>query len=140
MRQYATAAELAAYPDGDSIATAVADTVLVGASRIADRLLTGYVYDTDSDGLPADTSVAAILRDAVCAIAVEAQAGGLFDTGATFDWQSASIGSVSLSGRTTAQGTRLIDGWPVPPLVIAALSAVGDFRFDTLPLRRASIL
>lgn len=140
MRQYATTLELAAYPDGDSIADAVATTVLVGASRIVDRLLTGYVYDTDAAGLPTDTDVAAILRDAACALAVEAQAAGMFDAGASFDWQSASIGAVSLSGRVSAHGTIMVDGWPAPPLVLAALSAVGDFRVDTLPPRSRGVL
>lgn len=132
MRQYATAAELAAYPDGDSIPAGIADTVLIGASRIVDRLLIGYVYDVDSDGLPTDTAVAAVLRDAVCALAVEAQSAGMFDAGASFEWQSASIGSVSLSGRMSAQGTIVVDGWPVPALVVAALAAVGEFQVSTL--------
>ena len=132
MRQYATTAELAAYPDGASIPAGSATMALVGASRIVDRLLTGYVYDVDAGKLPTDTAVAAILRDAACAIAVEAQEAGMFTAGASFDWQSASIGSVSLSGRQSAQGTRVVDGWPVPPLVIAALSAVGEFRASIL--------
>lgn len=132
MRQYATTAELAAYPGGDSIPASIATTVLIGASRIVDRLLTGYVYDTDTAGLPIDAGIAAVLRDATCAIAVEAQAAGVFDAGASFDWQSASIAGVSLSGRVSTEGALTVDGWPVPALVRAALSAVGRFAVSVL--------
>jgi hypothetical protein len=133
MRQYATAADLAAFPGGDAIPAARADSVLRAASRVVDRLLTGYRYTTDkATGLPTDTLVGTVLRDAVCAIAVECAESGMLDPGATFEWASASIGSVSLSGRTTATGATIVDGLPVPALTLADLASVGEFEVNTL--------
>lgn len=131
MRQYATTAELAAYPGGDAVPAGIADTVLVAASAVVDSLLTGVVYDVDPDTLlPTDVDVATVLRDAVCSIAAEAQATGALSSGATSEWQSVGIGNVSLSGRTTAEGATVVNGLPVPALTLLALRAVGVFQVN----------
>lgn len=127
MRQYATAAELAAYPGGSSVPADDADARLRTASRVVDVLLRGVVYDTDATTLmPTDPDVAATLRDATCAIAVEAQAAGAFEAGATAKYTTVSIGNVSLSGREAADGAVSVAGIPVPAEAVLALQSLGN--------------
>jgi len=126
MRQYATAADLAAYPGGDTIPTADADARLRTASRVVDECLKGVVYDTDPTTLlPTDADVAQAMNDATCAIAVEAQATGAGTAGATQQWSSVGIGNVSLAGGKTAEGTAVVLGYPVPADAVVALRSIG---------------
>ena len=125
MRLYADAAALAAYPSGDTVPAESVDVALRVASHTVDRLLVGRVYDTDTAGLPTDADVAQALSDAVCAIAVEATATGVLSAGGTERWDSVGIGSVSLSGRTTAPGALSVAGVPVPPVAVVHLCDVG---------------
>lgn len=128
MRVYATAADLAAYPGGDTIAAADADALLRTASRAVDHILVGRVYDVDTvTELPTDTDVAQALNDATCAIAVEAASTGVLEAGATQQWESVSIGNVSLSapkGASATDSPRVL-GLPVPAAAIIALQDVG---------------
>lgn len=126
MRQYATAADLAAWPGGDTIPAADADARLRTASRVVDQCLTGVVYNTDPVTLlPTDTDVAKALSDAACAIAVEAQATGAWAAGGTQEYSSVTIGNVSLTGRASAPGTPVVLGLPVPVDAVIALQSVG---------------
>lgn len=125
MRVYATPEQLAAYPGGSTVPDADADALLRTASRMVDRLLTGRVYDTDADGMPTDVDVLQALADAACAIATELVATGATAAGASLQWDSVGIGSVSLSGRKAADGTVTVLGLPVPAAAIAALADVG---------------
>jgi len=124
-RVYATAVDLAAYPGGDAVAAEDADTLLRMASRVVDHLLIGHVYDVDEDKLPTEVDVIDALRDATCAIALEADATGVLTAGASEAWQSVGIGSVSLSGRTLSEGARVVAGMPVPAAALLALADVG---------------
>jgi hypothetical protein len=56
---------------------------------------------------------------------VELVATGATLPGASAQWDSVGIGSVSLSGRKATEGTLTILGLPVPAAAIAALSDVG---------------
>jgi hypothetical protein len=126
MAQYADAAALAAYPGGDAIAPADADTFLRTASRVVDAALKGVEYDTDVDGLPTDTDVAQAMSDATCAIALEANAAGTLTAGgATQEWSSVSIGNVSLSKPTGSTDALVLLGVPVPAAAIIALQSIG---------------
>lgn len=126
MRQYATAAQLAAYPGGDTIAPGDADARLRAASRVVDDCLTGVVYDTDPVTLlPTDPDVAQAMADATCAIAVEAQAAGLNTAGATQQWDQVRIGNVSLGGRKDTTDTPVVSGYPIPTDAVAALRSIG---------------
>lgn len=125
-RVYATAADLAAYPGGSDVPAESVDTLLRMASRVIDQLLTGRVYDVTVDGMPEDADVVDALRDATCAVALEAHATGVLTPGASESWQSVGIGSVNLSGRTLAEGARIVAGMPVPPAALLALADVGE--------------
>jgi hypothetical protein len=125
MRVYATPEQLAAAPNGSTVPEADAPAYLRTASRMVDRLLVGRAYATDVDGMPTDADVLQALTDAACAIAVELVATGATLPGASAQWDSVGIGSVSLSGRKATEGTLTILGLPVPAAAIAALSDVG---------------
>ncbi|MFG2380563.1 head-tail connector protein [Streptomyces avermitilis] len=62
---YATVEEFTDYLDPDPV-PANASRLLGRASTKLDKLLTGAVYKTDSDGLPTDPALAAVFREAVC--------------------------------------------------------------------------
>lgn len=126
MRQYATVADLAAYPGGDAIPSADADARLRTASAVVDECLKGVVYDTDPVTLlPTDTDVAQAMADATCAIAVEANAAGVYTAGGTQDWSSVSIGNVTLSGATTSGSNPVVLGHPIPVDAVTALRTIG---------------
>lgn len=62
---YATAADVGTWLGGTTPADA--DRLLSRASDLLDETLLTAVYDTDTAGLPTDSTVAAALRDAACA-------------------------------------------------------------------------
>lgn len=124
-RVYATSAE--AWP-APATPPANADVILRAASRVVDTLLTGVVYDTDVDGYPTDLDTVQALRDATVAVALEAEATGVLDAGSTQQWDSVSIGSVSMSGpraNTADSDVVTVGGLAVPPLAILALAGLG---------------
>lgn len=125
MRQYADSTALAAYPGGDTVPAEDAEALLRTASRAVDKLLTGILYDTDSDGLPTDTDVAQALEDATCAIAVEAQATGALAAGASRQWDSVKIGNVALGNPRAAADAVVVHGLPIPAAALVALTSVG---------------
>lgn len=125
MRQYADIPALTAYPGGATVPVEDADAHLRTASRVVDRLLTGIVYDTDTDGLPTDTDVAEAMSDATCAIVVEAIATGALAAGGTQQWDSVKIGNVSLGAPRKGGDTLVVYGLPIPTAALVALSAVG---------------
>ena len=107
-------------------ADSAADTLLRLASRIVDACLRGRVYDVDTDGMPTDPDDIAAMTDATVAIAAELDAGGYTTPGATVEWGSVSIGSVSLSNPLTAGGGDVtVAGVPVPAPALLALADVG---------------
>lgn len=124
-RVYATDVDLAAYPGGEDVDAGTVDTLLRMASRVVDHLLRGRVYDVDVDGLPTDQDVIDALKDATCAIALEASATGVLAAGSSEAWQSVGIGSVSLSGRTLSEGATIVAGVPVPTAALLTLADVG---------------
>lgn len=125
MRLYATPEQLAAAPGGSTVPEADAPGLLRTASRMVDRLLVGRVYATDTAGMPTDPDVLQALVDATCAIAVELEATGATTPGASLDWDSVAIGSVSLSGRHSTEGSLTVLGLPVPAAAVVALADVG---------------
>lgn len=121
-RVYATTAQ--AWPTDPP---ANADLILRVASRVVDHLLVGRVYDVDTDSLPTDTDVAQALQDATVTIAHEMVDQGTLDSGGATEWQSVSIGSVSLSG-PIGSSNLTVGGVPVPPTALIYLSDVGVRR------------
>lgn len=108
---YATITDLADYidPIPDN-----AELLLARASRLVDRALMCAVYDVDGTGMPTDERIAGALRDATCEQVAAWVAGGEDGTGAAGQYQSVSIGSVSLTrgaagpgGGAPAAGTAL---------------------------------
>lgn len=130
MRVYADAAALAAYPGGDTVPAGSVDVLLRAASRVVDTILVARKYDVDTDGLPTGVDDAQALSDAVCAIAVEAQATGALSAGSSQQWSSVSIGNVSLSGKVSGADAPVVLGMPVPPAAVNALSGVGVLWVD----------
>jgi len=102
-----------------------AELILRLASRVVDFLLVGRVYAVDTDSMPTHPDVAQALQDATVTIAHEVVERGTLEAGGTSQWQSVSIGSVSLSGRMESDGTVMVAGIPVPPVALIYLGDVG---------------
>ena len=103
-----------------------ADRLLRVASRLVDRLLFGRLYDHDPDTLqPTDPDDVQALQDATVTIAHELAETGALSAGSTSKWESVGIGSVSLSGPGTSEGTVVVDGLPVPGVAVIFLADVG---------------
>ncbi|CAL9296802.1 hypothetical protein [Streptomyces sp. SudanB25_2051] len=94
---YATPEELAAWLGRP--APADAERLLARAGEDIDSALLTAVYAVDEDGDPLDPDVRAALSSATCAQVEYQLAGGDDGTGAAGQWDSVSIGPVSLSGR-----------------------------------------
>lgn len=128
VRLYATAADLTAYDDTVTIPDAKAERLLRLASLTVDRLLTGRCYDTDTDGMPTVADDISALRDATCAIVLEANAANVLTPGAAGEWTQIGIGNVSLSGKKVAEGTLVVNGIPVPAEAVTLLASVGTLQ------------
>lgn len=118
-RAYATSTDLANYlqaaPPED------ADRLLTRATDIIDRLTITARYTLDEDGNPTDTDVVEALKKATCAqVAWWVETGDEWGLGA--DYQSVSIGSVSLSRGQSGGGSTTSR---VGPDVWAALAEGG---------------
>ncbi|UWM52075.1 hypothetical protein N0X72_25355 [Streptomyces carpaticus] len=98
MRVYATPEQLSAYLGGP--APDDADRLLARASEDIDSALLTAVYPVDDDGTPTSEPVRAALANAACAQVEWWLASGDDGTGAAGQWDSVSIGPVSLSGRS----------------------------------------
>lgn len=120
MRLYATPEQ--AWP---TEAPANADLLIRTASRLVDTLLVTRRYDHDGTGVPTDPDDAQALQDATVTIAHELAETGAMDAGSTAEWQSVGIGSVSLSGRMSREGTTMVSGLPVPGVALVYLASVG---------------
>lgn len=139
MRTYATVTQFDnLYGTGTAANEGITDATLAEATITIDELLIGAVYDvTGADELPADTGVAATLRDAVCAQARWiAASGDPSGQGLVANLTSASIGSVSWSangslnmpggaGQTTSG--RLVGSGALSVLRVAGLLPAGVY-------------
>ncbi|MCA6093487.1 hypothetical protein LE181_15125 [Streptomyces sp. SCA3-4] len=81
-------------------APADAERLISRASEDIDSALLTAIYPVDDDGDPLDPRIAQALADATCAQVEWQLATGDDGTGAAGQWDSVSIGPVSLSGRT----------------------------------------
>lgn len=54
-------------PPGPMMPTEVPPRVFIRASLAVDKALVGAIYATDTDGLPTDTTLIEVFRDATCA-------------------------------------------------------------------------
>ncbi|WP_405948876.1 hypothetical protein OG588_22495 [Streptomyces prunicolor] len=106
---YATPEQLTAWTGQP--APADAERLLARAGEDIDSALLTAVYPVDDDGDPLDTAIQIALREATCAQVEYQLAAGDDGTGAAGQWDSVSIGPVSLSGRSsrisTATGVEL---------------------------------
>ncbi|MGC5343648.1 hypothetical protein [Streptomyces sp. DT171] len=94
---YATPEQLADATGQPAPADAV--RLLTRASEDVEDALRTAVYDTDATGMPTDPDVRDALAAATCAQVEYVTAQGGDDTGAAGQWDSVSIGPVSMSGR-----------------------------------------
>ncbi|MCM2420302.1 hypothetical protein [Streptomyces sp. RKAG293] len=120
-RVYATPEQLAAWtgapaPEG-------AERLLARASEDIDTALLTACYATNDDGAPIDPAVAGALVDATCAQVEYQLAAGDDGTGAAGQWDSVSIGPVSMSGRTA--GPAAASGVDLAPRAHRALRRAG---------------
>jgi hypothetical protein len=107
-RIYATTEQLAAWTGRP--APADAERLLARASEDVDTALVAAVYDTDALGMPTNPAIVKALADAVCAQVEYQQETGDTGTGAASQWDSVSLGPVSLSGRkATTTGPNGLD-------------------------------
>ncbi|MFG2528280.1 hypothetical protein [Streptomyces sp. NPDC048516] len=104
-------------------APADAERLLARAGEDIDSALLTAVYAVDEDGDPTDPDVRAALSDATCAQVEYQLAAGDDGTGAGGQWNSVSIGPVSLSGRSTATATT--SGVDLAPRADRALRRAG---------------
>lgn len=105
---YATPEQLATWTGQP--APADAERLLARAGEDIDSALLTAIYPVDEDGDPLDPEIRAALANATCAQVEFQLAGGDDGTGAGGQWDSVSIGPVSLSGRssrTAAAGVEL---------------------------------
>ncbi|KFK89981.1 hypothetical protein IX27_02800 [Streptomyces sp. JS01] len=105
---YATPEQLAAWTGQP--APADAERLLARAGEDIDSALLTAIYRVDEDGDPLDPEVRTALANATCAQVEFQLAAGDDGTGAGGQWDSVSIGPVSLSGRssrTAAAGVEL---------------------------------
>lgn len=119
-RVYATPDQLAAYTGAPAPADAV--RLLTRASEDIDDALSCALYDTDAQGMPTDPEVIQALADATCAVVEYRTATQDDGTGAAGQWDSVSIGPVSLSGR---RGEGAPDGLPLAPRAERTLRRAG---------------
>ncbi len=98
---YATRADLLAYaPAGVTVpADPEATRLLTSASKELRRATVCAIYSTDTDGYPSDATIRQAFRDACCAQAVWWLQNPGEETGTADQYDSVSIGSVSLSRR-----------------------------------------
>lgn len=99
---YATEADLV--PAYLPAAPAQVDLLLARASRDIDRALLTAVYPVDEQGLPTEAAHIAALKEATCEQVAAWAAVGETGTGATAEYTTVSIGSVTL-GRGQSGGS-----------------------------------
>ncbi|GAA0638236.1 hypothetical protein GCM10010174_70110 [Kutzneria viridogrisea] len=124
-RVYADRAALVAYaPAGVIVPTdPEATRLLTRASEVIDQVLLSAVYATDDNGMPTDAAVIEALRNATCQQAVWWLQNPGVESGQANQYQSVSIGSVSLS---KGSGSSATDPLPrVCPYLGGPLKAAG---------------
>ncbi|MFE4328729.1 hypothetical protein ACFRQM_04520 [Streptomyces sp. NPDC056831] len=117
---YATSEQLAEYTGQPAPADAA--RLLTRASEDVDSALLTAVYRTDADGMPTDPAIVAALAAATCAQVEYVTAQGGDDTGAAGQWDSVSIGPVSMSGRRGGPVGSAVD---IGPRALRALTRAG---------------
>lgn len=100
---YATPEQLTAWTGQP--APADAERLLARADEDIDSALLTAVYPVNDNGDPLDPQIRAALADATCAQVEYQLAAGDDGTGAAGQWDSVSIGPVSLSGRSSRTST-----------------------------------
>jgi len=104
-------------------APADAERLLRRASEDVDDVLRTAIYDTDAAGMPTDPGVIEALAAATVAQAEYVLAQGGDDTGAAGQWDSVSIGPVSMSGRR--DGPTAPDAVDIGPRALRTLTRAG---------------
>ena len=123
-RAYATEAEYITW-SGDATAS-IGQSLLVRASLVIDSVLIGTVYDTNSSSLPTNPDIIEALSDAVCAqIQWWDEQGDTTGSGATSQFQGASIGSASYTKGYSAAGSSAGNTSPLAPMAYRTLNVAG---------------
>ena len=124
-RVYADRNALTAYAPADVTVPAEpeATRLLTRASEEVDTVILSAVYDTDDNGMPTDTDVIEALSNATCMQVVWWLQNPGTESGQAMQYQSVSIGSVSLS---RGSGSNAWDPLPrVCPYLGGPLKAAG---------------
>ncbi|MFD3902972.1 hypothetical protein HXS80_20505 [Streptomyces sp. CB04723] len=119
-RVYATPEQLADATGQPAPADAV--RLLTRASEDVEDALRTAVYDTDATGMPTDPAVRDALAAATCAQVEYVAAQGGDDTGAAGQWDSVSIGPVSMAGRKGGPVGAAVD---IGPRALRTLTRAG---------------
>ncbi|WP_405195175.1 hypothetical protein [Streptomyces anulatus] len=119
-RVYATPQQLADATGQPAPADAV--RLLTRASEDVEDALRTAVYDTDATGMPTDPDVRDALAAATCAQVEYVTAQGGDDTGAAGQWDSVSIGPVSMSDRKGGPVGSAVD---IGPRALRTLTRAG---------------
>lgn len=112
---------------GESSATP-ADVLFRRASEVIDEVLTASYYLVDDDGAPTEAAEIEALKEATCAqVQAFLAAGDTTGSGSSTVWESAKIGSLSLSGRKTgtASGAITVSGVQVAASAVRILRLAG---------------
>ncbi|RSD22005.1 hypothetical protein [Amycolatopsis eburnea] len=124
---YATRDELVAYAPANLKARVPdepeATRLLTSASQVIRRATKTAIYDTDAQNYPSDVDIRQAFRDATCAQALWWTETG-DETGVAGQFQSMSIGSVSLS-RGSASGAAAAGGQQLAPKAETELRDAG---------------
>ncbi|WKX70044.1 hypothetical protein [Streptomyces sp. XD-27] len=123
-RIYATPEQLVAWtrqPAPDA-----AERLLARASEDIDAALLTAIYDTDTTGFPTDAAVRGALADATCAQVECWLATGSDGITTAEQWDSVSIGPVSLSGRSNVPPSpAVVNGVEIAPRALRILRGAG---------------
>lgn len=122
-RTYATPERLAAWTGQP--APADAERLLARASEDIDAALLTAVYATDEQQYPTEQHIRDALTRAVCAQVEYWLATGEDGTGTGEQWDSVSIGPVSLSGRSTPAAPPTVAGVELAPRALRILRTAG---------------
>jgi hypothetical protein len=131
-RVYATPEQLAAWTGQP--APAGACRLLARASEDIDSALLTAVYEVNGHGAPVEAHVAQALAAAVCAQVEHWLATGSDGVTIAEQWNSVSIGPVSLSGRSSIPTpTMTVAGVELAPRAYRALHRVGLLPGEVIP-------
>ncbi|ARF55999.1 hypothetical protein ACH4YO_23865 [Streptomyces noursei] len=131
-RIYAAAEQFVAW--SGQCAPADVERLLARASQDIDAALLTAIYPTDDAGFPTEAEVQIALAEATCAQVEYWLAIGSDGVTTAEQWDSVSIGPVSLSGRSNVPPTpAVVNGVELAPRALRLLRTAGLLPGEVLP-------